>query len=555
MKSETFLKEHLDDYFMDGLLISPDIPEKKLITASHKIANDIDPEYILGIFDTGVFKNAKEGIVFTGDSLYIHEGALGLNVTQKIAYDQVISAKFEKRKNMDDKGKIHPSKNLTINLKDEDTPIEYESNVFPLKPISNLLNAMNDQVDDISATNQHLKLSDLSPEVILGYLELIVNFLKRDGMLDQDEYANLAGLIGTIDIQTDTKTKLMKYRLEKNSFRTNDELVNFLRNEVPTGSQITIFQSLVNNMLSMMSEESKNDWQNIPEFTSIQQSLSVSNDQVNFYLRKQQLDQKIIKEKLNDDDASKLTNNLMSLGSGVGASVAAFGVTGFAFGAFGELGLGTLAFATISTGGLALAVTGIGVASIAGYEGMKRLSGNQTVKEATRNSLLQAKIVQQNSAMALLMSDINYISERISELVNAKNTADMQVAQSISKLAELKSLIEQLRLANSANTVARDTQERNQHELALSALPKFLEVEKVEDLLNQSLSVSKFSALLEHCYHFKNDGNNQLDESVTTQYLSATNEVLEEIGYYKVSSVANAKNIGKKGLNFLNNLG
>lgn len=555
MKSEAFLKEHLEDYFDDGLILTPHIPEKKLVTASHKIANGISPEYIIGIVDTTLFRSAKEGLVFTGDSVYLHEGALGLDTTQKISYDQISSATFSVNKQIDDNGTEQTSKVLTIECKGLEDPLVYESNSFPLKSISTLLNDMKERVDEVDSTNQQLVLTDLPSEVILSYLELIVNYLKHDGIIDKDEYANLAGLVGTLSIQDDIKESLMRYRLESNYFKPNNDLINLLLAKVPDGSQPTVFQSLINDLLLMMSPNDKENWKNIPEFTTIQTALSVSDDQVNFYLRKQELDHKIIADRLSDTEASKLMTNIMSFGTGAGASIAAFGVTGLAIGAFGELGLGTLAIATMSTGGLALAITGISAAGIVGYESVKHLTGRPIEKEATRGQLLQTKIEQQNSAMTLLINDINYISNRISALIDAQNIADYQIAQTTERLETLKQFISQLKSATDASNVAKNTQESSQHEIAVSSLPQSLEIEKVENLLNHSANNSKFSAVLEYCYHYGNSGRNKLDTALETQYLTAADQILENIGYYKVATIANAKNLGKKGLNFLNNIG
>jgi len=555
MKSETFLRKHLDDYFDDNLLLAPHIPQKKLVTAARKIAGNIAPEYILAVVDTTVFKSAKEGIVFTGDSLYLHEGALGLNITQQIKYDQVDSAIFKTNRWLDDNENEQTSKVLTITLKDSEEPLIYSSSSFPLNPIAKLLTAIIEQVDDTSSTNQQvLSLTDLSEKAILSYLEIIINYLKRDGQIDQFDYANLAGLIGSLDLQDNLKDILLHYRIEPDYFKPTNILISNLTDEVPDASKDTIFQSLLNNLLSMMTEETKKDWKNIPEFTAIQTAFSISDEQIEVYLRKQEIDRKIIDDRLNDKVALKLVDNIKAMAGGVGASTAAFGVTGFAVGAFGDLGLGTLAFVTMPVGGIALAAAGIGAAGIAGYEGIKHLGSRPIEKEVMRNQLLQEKIKKQNAAMTLLMNDINYISLQISDLVNAKNSADLQVAQTTEKIAALKNFIGQLRSASNASTVAQDVQKRNQHELALAALPQSLNVEKVEDLLAQSAHISKFSTLLDHCYHFKDDGDNQLDENLSTQCLTITNEILEEIGYYKMATMASAKDLEKKGLGLLSSL-
>ncbi|MFC6164666.1 hypothetical protein ACFP3T_08295 [Lactiplantibacillus dongliensis] len=550
MKSEVFLKEHLGDYFKQDLYIAPEIPDKKLVNAASKIANGIDANYVLAIIDSTLFGSAKDGIVFTGDSVYIKNGISHYDLIQ-FKYDQLKSAKYleERWQDKDDKEQVRQT--ITVELVDQDQPVVLVANSDLMEPMARLLTDISTEVDEAETTEQLLQLNDLSQAAISAYLELIVNFLKRDGILDESEYANLAGLLGTTEVDDKTKDDLMAYRLEPKQVHDDGELLTILKTEVPLGSQTTIFQSLINNLLGMMTSDDKDQWKQIPEFINIQHQLEVTDEQVDFFLKKQVQDQEIIKQRLNDKHASKIQNQLVSLGTGAGASLAALGVTGLAVGAFGELGMGMLAFATMSTGGLALAAVGIGAAGIAGYQGIQKLSNGNTVEKSDiRQSLLQKTVTRQSAAMTLLMGDINYITDRIDQLVNTQDFANQKDAAMADQIDKLRQFIRQLQAAKNASATAKASQGDGERELVMADLPDALNIEKLEDLLAQSKYATKFGEILEGCYHFR-DGDNQLDRTVGLRYLKAASQILTQIGYYKVATAANVKNIGKKGLAFL----
>ena len=71
--------------------ISPNIPQKALMNAADKIAGGIDPTTILAIFDDSLFNNGKEGIVFTGTTIYLKQVFLNRII---IPLDNIISSEY-----------------------------------------------------------------------------------------------------------------------------------------------------------------------------------------------------------------------------------------------------------------------------------------------------------------------------------------------------------------------------------------------------------------------------------------------------------------------------
>ncbi|MDU0406868.1 hypothetical protein ML8HA_02700 [Lactococcus lactis] len=112
---------------------------------------------------------------------------------------------------------------------------------------------------------------------------------------------------------------------------------------VPEGSRQTIFQSLINDLLGMKNDEGLENWENDNDLTQLMDLLLCDKEQAEFFVRNQQLNNRQIKERLEDDQVKDLVKQLAGIGTGAGASLAALAATGAAVGAFGTYGLGTLA--------------------------------------------------------------------------------------------------------------------------------------------------------------------------------------------------------------------
>ncbi|MDU0406863.1 hypothetical protein ML8HA_02695 [Lactococcus lactis] len=158
-----------------------------------------------------------------------------------------------------------------------------------------------------------------------------------------------------------------------------------------------------------------------------------------------------IKERLEDDQVKDLVKQLAGIGTGAGASLAALAATGAAVGAFGTYG--TLAIATMSTGGLALAAVGIGAAGIAGYEGLQHLiSANGKEKYAIRNELLQSHVIRLTRAQQFLMADINEFTEEMNSLMNDKDAIATQYDKIKAKLIQISETTKAGKLAKTGAT-------------------------------------------------------------------------------------------------------
>ena len=70
MSIEKYIKNHIGRV-ADKVYIAPKITEKKLNAAISNIAKTENPDCIIGIIDTSVFSNVKDGMVIFGDKIVV----------------------------------------------------------------------------------------------------------------------------------------------------------------------------------------------------------------------------------------------------------------------------------------------------------------------------------------------------------------------------------------------------------------------------------------------------------------------------------------------------
>lgn len=552
MRSEEFIKENVKEYFAQGendsgIIIAPvktDKDEKRIVNASQKIAKGLNPAYIAAVYDTTLFGSAKEGLAFTGEKIYYREA---FSEPIEIDLNKVIGSEYSEQKIVDSNGKEKTSYELTIKFEDEKENIILNGSGSSRisKALADFLNKFVEEVSETASTDHQKTLKDCGDEVILAYLKVVTNFIRRNGKMDTKSFVSLAELIGSLELNEDLSNKLREYRNGTDKIESNEKLIEIMKNEIEEGSQVEIFQSLINDLILTVPYDKYSELKNDLDFKGIQEKLNVTDEQVDFFIEKYTQDREIIANRTTDKEAKKMREELAGIAGATGASLAAFGVTGMMVGAFGEFG--ALALATMSTGGIALAVAGITTAGIVGYNGIKKLSSGRLEDSVIRQSLLQNALQRHEAGMQLMISDINYLTNEITKQAEAaKNNSD--------KIKILFEKIKQLKYTNEAINHSRKSEQYNRRELILSDLPKSLEVEKLDSLLKKDINGEKYGQALDDIYSYK-EGDNMLNEEADLNKLDICQKILEAIGYNKIATAANAKSVGKKFFSKLAELG
>ena len=537
MNSESYIKQELEQLQHNDnarIYTSQELQnnvknKKRLINSAKVIGQGIESGNVIGLIDISLFHDGKEGTVFTGTDAYVRESFaeiihINLENFDDIGYNQTVV--------VNEKGKEKKTYHLSFTedgILKEYTSGNYSTGVA-YKLTAKVLSDFNSVVKDVKSTEQDITLGALGEDAVLAYLKVVYRYLKADGKIEHHEMLNIANLLAQLEISDSLEKEYRDYRFDNDNPEDIATAVDNLKAVVPEGSRQTIFQSLINDLLGMKNDEGLENWENDTDLSQLMNLLPVTKEQAEFFVRNQQLNNRQIKERLEDDQVKDLVKQLAGIGTGAGASLAALAATGAAVGAFGTYGLGTLAIATMSTGGLALAAVGIGAAGIAGYEGLQHLiSANGKEKYAIRNELLQSHVIRLTRAQQFLMADINEFTEEMNSLMNDKDAIATQYDKIKAKLIQISETTKAGKLAKiGATDLTR--------EQILSELPAELNEDKLNDLLKTRVSGEKIANFIKTAYP-----ENKLNENLSTRDLERLQAVLTQIEYGKVATVANVK--------------
>lgn len=537
MNSESYIKQALEQLppnddariYTSQELQNNDKNKKRLLNSAKVIGQGIEAGNVIGLIDISLFHDGKEGTVFTGTDAYVRESFaevihINLENFDDIEYKQTVVV----NENGKEKKTYHLSFTEDGELKEYMSEVALTGVAYELT--AEVLADFNSVVKDVKSTAQDVTLEELGEDAVLAYLKVVYRYLKADGIIEHREMLNIASLLAQLEVSDSLEDAYRDYRFDNDNPEDMATAVDNLKVLVPEGSQQTIFQSLINDLLGMKDDEGLETWGNDTDLAQLMVLLSVTKEQAEFFVRNQQLNNRQIKERLEDDQVKELAKQLVGFGAGAGASVAALAATGAAVGAFGTYGIGSLAIATMSTGGLALAAVGIGAASIPGYKGIQYLtSANGKEKYAIRNELLQSHVLRLTRAQQFLMSDINRFTEEMNALMADKDAITTQYDKIKAKLIQIS---ETTKAGQLAKTGATDLT----REQILSELPAELNEDKLNDLLKTRASGEKIANFIKTAYP-----DNKLNENLSTRDLERLQAVLTQIEYGKVATVANVK--------------
>lgn len=277
--------------------ISPNIPQKALMNAADKIANGIDPTTILAIFDDSLFSNGKEGIVFTGTTIYLKQVFLDRII---IPLNNIISSDYVVETIKQDNGTEKEKKILTIKYSDESEIEITDANFTKLLDFLNeILNGFIENVDETKETIQFTNLEDLGDEAIETYISIVTTYLLTDdGKIDPKEYKELISLMARIGIEKELAEKFREKRIGYNI--SVEESVVQLENYIHEYLEIlskkgidsrSINQSLFFDLL-LVKKENIDNWKDDKVLIRCQELLNITEEQIEFGIKKIKSDEK-----------------------------------------------------------------------------------------------------------------------------------------------------------------------------------------------------------------------------------------------------------------------
>lgn len=563
VSSEAYIQRVLSEADIENISIVPDIEEKLLLTATKTIASNTNPSLVLGIIDTAFLSKGKTGAVFTGTEVYVR-GSFEDSV--KFPYEGISKVNYEIERKVTEKGKTVEVQYLTVDYVGGKS-IRIDSQklepTFPLKLFAHILKDLNKNVDKIESSNQVVQLSELREEIIELYFKTIIVFLKSDDYkISSEEYKELVTLMTKVKVSKSVAKKLRDYRFADNLNDCFSDLIAMLKKELRKDgvSQNVICQSLAMDIISMNKNKLDN-WKELDYIVEAMRVLDISEKQVDFIVLKIKSDERLISERLDDNQIGELTKELAAVASGAGVSLGALAVTGAVTGWGAGLSGGLLAI-SLGSGGTLIGLAAIAGAGYSVYKGVKYFSGTSELeKSGIRISALTSKIEHLRAANSYIIDDINWLVMKIASFGHK-----LQESEELNNeiMDQMMLLIGQSQNVAESGSLIEQDQENTEYEYLIANLPKKLDIEKYNELISKDVNRELNDEFIKEVYlplsmeeiisEDEEDEDIQtldglfLNDAAGFEALRRVRQILENIGYFdtKASAAAQSKVVAKK---------
>lgn len=534
-------------------LFSPAIPNKKLDGAciTHE---GLEPNKIIALFDNTLLGSGKAGFVLTGAKIY-YKAFLDSASKFDIEYSNINSIKIISDKYIE----FTTKDNKIINTYPEDLS-EFDYGNF-IEVINNLITA------DITFKEeaQSIPLDSENNIVKVNFLKILINLsMNEDGHLNAKSYASIIQLISRLNFSKDERIKIREYMLHEVELRSNDELLQELKENMPENRLHEVHISLVKEAINTF--RAKNDiklytkeaYKTDKNIVVLKAQLNISEEELSLIEDSIINDEKIFLDRdISDDKIKELFSDMAGKAAAVGLPLAAVYLTGTI--GFSAAGL-TSGLAALGMGGVlgfSSMVTGIGVALIIGVvsyklvgKGIRAITGDDSEKYKQREFLLQNVMKQSQRAFNFLIEDINYLTSKAIELLKNSYVKDNQISD----------LYKMINVLSASQTAIMDNSKYAEKEKILIHLPKHLDINRLNTITSNA-TLKDFRELILGFYKetvLESEKGPQnvfvLDETFPLEELEELLQMLNDIGYNDIKNIA-AKTMESAGKSFIKGLG
>lgn len=556
MNSEQYIEQKLNEVDFGNVKVYGinDLRTKKkkqLLNAARTIGKGVNQNLIIGVVDDTLLGSGKEGVVFTGKTIYIRL-ELGL-LSGQINLSDFKNITYKEDTHFNDNGKLIDDYILSWDDGSQQSLISNSSetgNIF--SGISDLLENFKIESNEIQETNHNLALSDLNGKAICQYLKVIYLYLNSDNDFSEKDFRNYAEIETRLNVSEEVDTEMRQYRFSNSNDNIFDEFTE-LENLIPEGSRDLILQSLINDILSTFDDEKLDSWKDDEILLKIAEKANISEDKVSLIATSQKFNHDLMDDKLTRDEYKERLQKIKEISASLGVSsvtsVATLALTGAVVGiaqlGVGDAGLGLVYLTTLGTGGLGLAALGVGAASVAAYKGVERLIKSNDTQESMRSEMLQNKIKKLMGSQSLILKDINYLSDAIIQISYRKSELSKQLTDSEQQLSGMEEQIDQLlqtiKKFSSAGTKVDAERRERERQLIIAKLPAQINFEKLHNLVTSHTLGKDVESQILKSY----DEAGKLQSGQSLAELEALSKMLDSIEYNKKVTAANAKSVAK----------
>ncbi len=534
-----FLKDNLVDA-IQKIHLAPGIPEKKINNAigSFKFNGNINS--IIALYDSTVFGSGKDGMLFTGEKL-IYKAIFSDPI--EVGYQSIRNVEHKVNVEKKDNGKEVRTEWIVLDYgRDDSLKIEDESDCDYEKLTAIIASAAKD-FDEYKEEDQMLTISSLSEELKIAYLKIMINMtIADDGVVDEEELAEILQLMTRLDLTIESRYKVREYITNAVEEITLRELMAVINSECPNSQLKATHISLVKDLISIYKSVKDAPLSDFSFFHDNRSAFDISDEEIELAIMAIDNDRKLLNKEYNDGDIEKSIKELSSKAVSVGVPLGAVYLSGSVIGmsaAGMTSGLATLGFGGVL--GLSSMATGIGVAVLLGvgaYKGMKHFTGaNELEGNKRRELMLQDVIKQTQQTISMMMEDINHLVGKVNEIMLSEGVSK----EKIIKLTQMVSLF------SKAGRTLTQKSDGAQSDVQRLKCPKFLDIEKLASLTQEPTKkplldlIKKFYTESEETE--ERDGKEvkitklRLLDDASNRELENVAKAFEAIGYFEVSKV------------------
>ena len=567
MNIESIIRENINKLKNDytNIYVSPDIPPKKLDNAVAAYARDVQPGYVLALYDQTVFGSAKDGILFLGDRMYF---SWNKRVVNYLDIQEVELLQNYKAAKDGTRKEVEPS---VIMAWTDGTKERFDDYLVGInkRGFKDFIQIIHDEVGteetELDSTNQLLPLSMMEDEIKETYIKFLCNAVYLDdGQIDSREYAEIMTLIAINSLTHESRMKIRMYMYNTDGMEDMETLLEKLDSLVPSGSveaiRLSLFKDAVNIRWDALNlEENRAAAKEDRYIRELQGLLGINDDKAEFIISEIQNNKDILNKRQNDDQIKNSMKETMAKAGAVGVPMAAVYLSGSVVGV-SAAGM-TSGLAALGMGGIlgfSSMFTGIGVAVLLGvgaYKGVRMFSGLDDL-ERNKEREMMLKEVAKNAQKTLnyLVEDINALNDQLQQAFSEQDIMNEKTRQLAFKLSKLMRQMGQ-GAQYTTNKMGYATKEQ-----VICRLPRSINMDVVEKLAAGATHTSARELLMKVYSEQQTDEKQQvidhcLNTNCSEEDLTEAYSILESIGYFKLSdnAVASAMSAADSGVREVKN--
>ena len=567
MNIESIIRENINKLKNDytNIYVSPDIPPKKLDNAVAAYARDVQPGYVLALYDQTVFGSAKDGILFLGDRMYF---SWNKRVVNYLDIQEVELLQNYKAAKDGTRKEVEPS---VIMAWTDGTKERFDDYLVGInkRGFKDFIQIIHDEVGteetELDSTNQLLPLSMMEDEIKETYIKFLCNAVYLDdGQIDSREYAEIMTLIAINSLTHESRMKIRMYMYNTDGMEDMETLLEKLDSLVPSGSveaiRLSLFKDAVNIRWDALNlEENRAAAKEDRYIRELQGLLGINDDKAEFIISEIQNNKDILNKRQNDDQIKNSMKETMAKAGAVGVPMAAVYLSGSVVGV-SAAGM-TSGLAALGMGGIlgfSSMFTGIGVAVLLGvgaYKGVRMFSGLEDLeKNKEREMMLKEVAKNAQKTLNYLVEDINALNDQLQQAFSEQDIMNEKTRQLAFKLSKLMRQMGQ-GAQYTTNKMGYATKEQ-----VICRLPRSINMDVVEKLAAGATHTSARELLMKVYSEQQTDEKQQvidhcLNTNCSEEDLTEAYSILESIGYFKLSdnAVASAMSAADSGVREVKN--